>query len=93
MGFLVTSIAIRNNFLPHGLKWYWILVFMVPIAFDGGFQTISTLFGFSTDHHLYLSTNLMRMITGAIFGIGLGIVISPFLKEEQDIARKYNYEK
>lgn len=88
LSFLLVSIAIRFKWLPHGLKWYWVLLFMVPIALDGGFQTISTILGFATDHHLYLSTNLMRMITGSIFGMGLGIVIAPFLKEEQDLARK-----
>lgn len=85
--FLTTAIAIKKSYLPSGLKWYWILPFAIPIAIDGGFQTISTFFGFASDTHVYLSTNLIRMITGSIFGIGLGLVISPFLKEEQDYAR------
>ncbi|MBP9758528.1 DUF2085 domain-containing protein [Candidatus Dojkabacteria bacterium] len=88
MSFLFTCIAIRINFLPHGLKWYWIIPFVIPIALDGGFQTLSTFFGFSSDFHVYLSTNLMRMITGAIFGMGLGLVIAPFMKAEQDYERR-----
>lgn len=91
MSFLLVCLALKYDFLPKGLKWYWILPFMVPIALDGGFQTISTMLGFSSDTHLYLSTNFMRMVTGSIFGIGLGLVIAPFLKEEQDNAKDVNF--
>lgn len=83
--FLATTLAVKFNFLKQGLKWFWLIPFTIPIAMDGGIQTIATMTGFSNNDQFYLSTNLMRMITGSIFGIGLGIIISPFIKEEQDI--------
>jgi uncharacterized membrane protein len=59
------------------LKWYWLIIFMIPIALDGGVQTIATLFGFYNSEPIYMSTNLMRMLTGTFFGIGFGLWIMP----------------
>ena len=47
----------------------WLLLALVPLGIDGTFQ----LFGF------WESTNLMRMITGGIAGIGMGIFAAPLL--------------
>ncbi|MCA9385667.1 DUF2085 domain-containing protein [Candidatus Dojkabacteria bacterium] len=82
--FLAVTLAVKHGFITKGLKWYWLIPFTIPIALDGGIQTIATMVGFNFNEQFYLSTNLMRMITGSIFGIGLGVVISTFLKEEQD---------
>jgi uncharacterized membrane protein len=47
----------------------WLMLALVPMGIDGTFQA----FGF------WESTNLMRMITGAIAGIGAGIFTVPML--------------
>jgi len=63
------------------LKWYWVMPFIIPIALDGGIQTIATLIGFASEEPLYVSTNTLRMITGGTFGLGLGLWMMPMLKE------------
>ncbi len=81
-GFLISSIAVFMGFLTKEIKWYWLLTFAIPILLDGGLQTIFTLIAFHTNTPiLYLSTNLMRMVTGSIFGIGLGWIISSILAQ------------
>lgn len=76
--FLITAVWVRM-FQLKGLKWYQILPFMIPIGLDGGIQTIATAFGSATGDTLYVSTNLLRTITGSIFGIGLGMTVMPML--------------
>lgn len=63
------------------LKWYWILPFMIPIALDGIIQTVATVAGYDSEYPYYMSTNPMRMLTGATFGTGLGLWMMPTLKE------------
>lgn len=67
------------------LSWYWVLPFVIPIALDGGIQTIATLLDVPvagpTGAPLYVASNLARFMTGAIFGIGISLWISPFMWE------------
>lgn len=81
LGFLLSTIAVKYNMIK-GLHWYWFIPFTIPIAMDGVIQTFATMVGFPIDSQFYLSTNFMRMVTGGIFGIGLGSIIAPALKEE-----------
>lgn len=67
------------------IKLYWLIPFVVPIALDGGIQTIFTVLdvspvGFNTGDPLYISNNFSRFLTGAIFGIGLALWIGPTMK-------------
>lgn len=74
-GILVKFLTVRV------LKWYEVALFTIPIALDGGIQLIATMIGFAEDGEVfYASTNLTRMITGAFFGIGIGLWIFPVLK-------------
>ncbi|MBD3363462.1 DUF2085 domain-containing protein [Candidatus Dojkabacteria bacterium] len=88
LGFLLTSLVMKFKLVKQGLPWYWIVPFTIPIALDGGIQTIATLVGFQSNEQFYLATNFTRMITGSIFGIGLGMIISSFLHEEQEVIRE-----
>ncbi|MCB0748878.1 MAG: DUF2085 domain-containing protein [Ignavibacteriae bacterium] len=81
--FLISALFIRFNKLGKGLNWYWLIPFTIPIAMDGGIQTIATMVGFNQNMQFYLSTNMLRAITGSLFGIGLGTVIGGFLYTEQ----------
>ena len=56
----------RHRSIPSPL---WLILALAPLAIDGTFQ----LFGF------WESTNLMRMITGGIAGIGMGIFSVPLI--------------
>lgn len=67
------------------IKLYWLIPFIVPIALDGGIQTIYTVLdidpvGLNTGSPLYISNNFTRFMTGGIFGIGLSLWISPTFK-------------
>jgi len=66
-----------------GLKWYQILPFMIPIALDGGIQTIASVLSINNNDPVYISTNLMRWITGGFFGIGLGATMMPIILESE----------
>ena len=84
LGIFVTALLVKFNKLPK-LRWYWTLPFIVPMGLDGGLQTIFTFLNINpmgdvTGSPLYVSNNLSRFITGAIFGIGVGWWISQQLK-------------
>jgi uncharacterized membrane protein len=76
---LIVALLIKF-FKLKGIKWYQVIPFVIPIALDGGLQTIATAIdpGGGT---FYVSTNLMRTITGSIFGVGLGLMLTPMLIE------------
>jgi len=83
---LVTSLLVKFKYIRK-MPWYWILPFTIPILLDGGIQTIATMFGLagsSVDTPIYISTNLVRFITGSIFGMGLGSVFSPWMMDDKD---------
>jgi uncharacterized membrane protein len=77
---LVTVVLIRIYKLD-GLKWYQIIPFAIPIGLDGGIQTIATVANIGGTDPVYISNNLLRTITGSIFGIGLGGVLMNFINE------------
>lgn len=83
---LLTGIMLKV-FKMKPLKWYWLVVFMLPMALDGIVQTVATLLGFSSNGEIYyMSNNLVRMITGAFFGIGFGLWVWPTLIETSPVA-------
>ncbi|MBD3280799.1 DUF2085 domain-containing protein [Candidatus Dojkabacteria bacterium] len=81
-GLLASGIAFKFV-KTKPVRWYEIILFIIPIALDGGIQLVATMFGLGQEGHevLYSSTNLTRMLTGSILGIGLGMWIFPSLKE------------
>jgi uncharacterized membrane protein len=60
---------VRHRLRP--LKWYYLILFLLPMALDGGTQ----LFGWRE------STNLLRVITGVLFGLGLAWFALPFVED------------
>lgn len=70
------------------IKWYWVIPFVIPIALDGGIQTIFTMFNLSNSGlvgiPLYSSNNLVRFITGSIFGLGLSLWVSGSIYQESN---------
>lgn len=77
MGIDSRSFALYASFLLTGLRlstsqsrihWKSGLLFLIPILIDGFTQ----LFG------LRESTNVLRLLTGALGGIGLGLLVYPF---------------
>lgn len=93
---LLVAILVKQFKLRDGLKWYWVLPATLPIALDGGIQTIATVLGLapSGGGPIYISTNFMRFVTGSIFGAGLGLWIFPslydsFTKKVTVVSRKF----
>jgi uncharacterized membrane protein len=78
---LIVALLVKRFKLVRGMRWYWVLPFTIPIALDGGVQTIATMLSINsaTGIPVYVSTNFMRMITGGLFGMGLGLWIMPNL--------------
>ncbi len=75
-GIILTAIFVRIGLL-RSIKWYWIIPFLIPMALDGGLQTIFTVlsidqYGVLASSPLYVSSNFTRFVTGAMFGVGLG---------------------
>lgn len=67
------------------IPWYWAFIFAVPMALDGGIQTLATItqatpFG-ATAIPSYVSVNPTRFMTGALFGIGISLWLSPLVME------------
>lgn len=85
IGIFLTAILIKLGKL-NSIKWYWVIPFVIPVAFDGGIQTIFTILGLSitgdTSGVIYQSTNLIRFLTGSIFGIGISLWLSGNLLNE-----------
>lgn len=85
---LLSGLAVKFLKLKN-LKWYWVLVLILPMALDGGIQTVMTLIGFGPFRSIdYMSTNFMRMLTGSIFGLGFGLWIFSNLKETVNLENK-----
>ena len=82
---LVALLVKRFHFKP--IKLFWLIPFVIPIALDGGIQTIYTMFdinpiGINDGMPLYVSNNFIRYMTGSIFGIGISLWISPTIYHE-----------
>lgn len=86
IGILLSTILVKYGFLPK-IRWYHILPFVIPMALDGGLQTIFTILDITPSGELageviYISSNLTRFMTGALFGIGVGWFLGWFLADE-----------
>lgn len=64
--------VIRHRLQP--IDWRILMLFLLPMALDGGTQ----LFGWRE------STDLLRIITGLLFGFGLCLFVLPFVQQAVD---------
>ncbi len=83
LSFLVVSILIKY-FKIKRISWYWVVPFMLGWLLDGGIQTVATwIVGLnstaSLNDPIYVSGDLTRFMSGALFGIGLALFISTFM--------------
>lgn len=101
LGVALTAWALKYKKV-RAIKWYWIIPFVIPIALDGGLQTIFTMLNITNSGGLsgipiYSSNNLVRFLTGSFFGIGLSLFVSgTFLestqKEESEVKEKFYFK-
>ena len=78
-GILASTFIIERS--KFRVKYYHVLPFIVPIALDGGIQTIATMLGLTQGAEFYTSTNFMRALTGGFFGLGMGMFLSTLVYE------------
>ena len=55
----------------NDLKWYWLIIALIPIGIDG----VGQLLGY------WESTNLMRFITGGLCGVVVGVALGFMIRE------------
>ncbi|MDQ6985000.1 MAG: DUF2085 domain-containing protein [Candidatus Dojkabacteria bacterium] len=83
-GWLLAAISIRLSVL-NNIKFKYYFLLLIPIVIDGGIQTFGTLQNIGTNGDLsstsfYISNNLMRFITGGLFGFGIGSMFAFYIK-------------
>lgn len=92
-GILLTTFLVPK-FKIRTFRIYWVIPFIIPMALDGSIQTIATMLGFSGGDNFYTSTNLMRAMTGGMFGIGMGLFLSNLMYslreelEDEDVKQR-----
>jgi len=87
LGMFTAAVLVRRLRLK-GIRWYWVLPFVIPIAMDGIIQTVATAVTVDpvgiSGSVLYISSNLVRFITGSLFGLGVSFWMSPIMAEMFD---------
>lgn len=83
LSFFLVSVFVKY-FKIKKISWYWVVPFMLGWLLDGGIQTVATwIVGLnsaaSLSDPLYISGDLTRFMSGALFGIGLALFISTFM--------------
>jgi uncharacterized membrane protein len=85
--------ALLRGRFPHiqPIPWYiWILFGMVPIGLDGGSQLLSQFFPQINKFLPYReSTPLLRVLTGALFGVFTAWFGYPYVEESMSETRTY----
>ena len=80
----------------RGLPFRWYLILMLPMAVDGTWQLLSTLMTvspFANGFPMHESTPFLRIVTGALFGIGTAWFTFPIFDQamndlEHDASRQ-----
>lgn len=79
------------------LDWrVYILVFVLPMAIDGGWQLLTSPLRIVPFLPVHESTALNRVVTGALFGIGSVWLVFPYIAEAMRDAytdARYQYER
>lgn len=61
------------------LSLFWLIVYSLPVALDGGIQTLAAILGYGSGEAFYVSNNFFRMLTGTLFGTAIGLYMLPRL--------------
>lgn len=96
LGWLFVLIKRLQRIEP--IKFKFILLGTLPIALDGGLQLLAEFLvitnpeflPFTFNEPFYLSNNLKRLVTGAIFGTTVGLWLYPSIIKEFNINKTTN---
>jgi uncharacterized membrane protein len=79
--------VMRSGFVKE-LRLKVAILLAAPMILDGGIQLLATIYSmYSHSTPFYESTNLLRAITGTMFGLAVGMYLFPRLKKELDLYR------
>ncbi|MEI6887289.1 MAG: DUF2085 domain-containing protein [bacterium] len=91
---LLISLVITKYTNIGSLKWYFAILLTIPIALDGGIQTFAEVLNAGKNiTQFYESNDLFRMITGTLFGLGVGFWMWPSLKDSFQLVSEINSPK
>lgn len=82
IGMLIGMILFWQRHGPlseHVMNFWFLILFMLPTGIDGGMQLLSTIGIKIPFIGFYESTNIVRLTTGLLAGIGSGYVIIPII--------------
>jgi uncharacterized membrane protein len=89
-------LGLSRRFLPK-LDWrVYIVLFILPMAIDGTWQLVTSPIHILPFMPVHESTPLLRVITGALFGIGSVWLIFPYVADAMRDAHKdaqYQFER
>lgn len=68
------------------MNWKFLLVLILPLIVDGGFQVVAESLKLSWVPQAYFDNNPKRVITGVLFGTGIALLIFPPLKKSLEEA-------
>ncbi|MEI6462140.1 MAG: DUF2085 domain-containing protein [bacterium] len=91
---LLLSLLVTKYTNIKSLKWYFVILLTIPIALDGGIQTIAEILDAGKNvAQFYESNDLFRMITGTLFGLGVGFWMWPSLKDSFQVDKVADVSK
>ena len=92
LGFFGLLLVLFMNLKKKTIKvhWVFILLFMLPMVFDGIIQIFVMLFAPSWIPDWYLVSMLKKFVTGFLFGVGAALLIFPNLKEASGLGYNEN---
>lgn len=76
-----------KKFKIRGIRWYVPILVTLPFAIDGTTQLIAEIVAIYQNKlvFFYASTNFLRMLTGSIFGAGIGMWLFSMLEETIEV--------
>ncbi len=86
-GFFLVIYMNRMKKIPR-FHWLLLLSLVLPMAVDGVFQTVVSIFEFPWVPEFYMESIAKRIITGVLFGVGVSMWIFTNLKDSSGL--RYN---
>jgi uncharacterized membrane protein len=79
----ISAIYIFKYRFIQNIKFKLVIFLCLPMILDGGLQLLATLISLNNQTQpFYESTNLIRSVTGSMFGIGIGFFFFPKINKE-----------
>lgn len=84
-GYVITSLLYLLFRSRRMFSWKLLFILMAPMVIDGVLQTLAVYFNWSWVPQAYIEDINKRLVTGALFGIGFGLMVISNLLENLDL--------